>query len=80
MLGAGGPAEPETPRRGAIIAALTVEREPARGGRSVFRLACPSLPTMRSIAFEENADRAYAALSNSKVPPPLLAPADEVIE
>jgi hypothetical protein len=46
----------------------------------VFRLACPSLPTMRSIAFEKNADRAYAALSNSKVPPPLLAPADEVIE
>jgi hypothetical protein len=30
--------------------------------------------------FRKKADRAYAALSNSKVPPPLLAPADEVIE
>jgi hypothetical protein len=38
------------------------------------------LPTVRSIAFEKNADRAYAALSNSKVPPTLLARADEVIE
>jgi hypothetical protein len=35
---------------------------------------------MRSIAFEKNADRAYAALSTSKVPPTLLARADEVIE
>jgi hypothetical protein len=30
--------------------------------------------------FEKKADRAYADLSNSKVSPPLLAPADEVIE
>jgi hypothetical protein len=35
---------------------------------------------MRSIAFEKNADRAYAASSNAKVSPPLLAPADEAIE
>jgi hypothetical protein len=80
MLGAGGPAEPETPRRGGDHSGPDGRKGACAGGRSVFRLACPSLPTMRSIAFEKNADRAYAALSNSKVPPTLLARADEVIE
>jgi hypothetical protein len=36
--------------------------------------------TANARCFQKNADRAYAALSNWKVRPSLLAPADEVIE